>query len=775
MKTIFLIMKAELRNLFYSPVAWFLTVVFSIQCGYFYSNAIFRWTKQQEMMVKSPFFNKFDISVTKDVFLWGGGVFNNISENLYLFIPLLTMAILSREVSSGSIKLLYSSPIKTRQIVFGKYLSLMAFNFFLLAIVGIIMVTACFNIKSIDYGMLFSASIGFFLLVNAYAAIGLLMSSLTTYQIVSAISTFVIVFVLGKIGSLWQNIDFVRDLTYFLSMSGRTSKMLAGLLTTKDVFYFLIVIGMFLMFTIFKLRSVQETKPWYIQLGRYLGVLFIALMAGYITSRQVLVGYWDTTNGKVNTIHPRVQKIVKSLDAPLEVTLYTNLTGDNYFNGMPEYRNRYLSECWEKYLRFNHNIEFKYEYYYDVTPTSQWHRSFPGKSKEFMATENAKLTGVNLNLFRKPEEMKKIIDLESEDYRLIMQLKYKGKTTFLRTYTYGEVWPDQEHVAAALSRLLRDKMPTVLFTTENLERGLDIRGERGIFKATVDKTDRSSLVNNGFDVYGIALSKQDIPYDSLNIAALVLADPKTALSDTVKNKIQQYIDKGGSFMALGEPRKEDILNSVISPLGIELAKGNLVQITKDNPPDVLFPYLTKDALNMAEEQVYVSAKENGNDRIWLQMETAAPFAVNGNHDFKVNPIMVTDTTVWLKKGVLVRDSVPPVFNPKEGDRKDGSYALAVALTRKKGNTEQRIIAVGDADFMSNKIMGRGSSGFFVRSLFSWLDHNEYPIYGPKHPPKDNMLIISSKVAEIEKVIFIWIIPGLFVLIGTIILIRRKRK
>ena len=38
---------------------------------------------------------------------------------LYLYLPLLTMGLMSREINNGTIKLLYSSPIKVREIVFG--------------------------------------------------------------------------------------------------------------------------------------------------------------------------------------------------------------------------------------------------------------------------------------------------------------------------------------------------------------------------------------------------------------------------------------------------------------------------------------------------------------------------------------------------------------------------------------------------------------------------------------------------------------------------------
>ena len=83
--------------------------------------------------------------------------------------------------------------------------------------------------------LLLSAALGFYLLTCAYTAIGLFMSSLTSYQIISAIGTFAVIFILSRIGGLWQKIDFVRDLTYFLYLSGRTAKMLTGLIASKDL------------------------------------------------------------------------------------------------------------------------------------------------------------------------------------------------------------------------------------------------------------------------------------------------------------------------------------------------------------------------------------------------------------------------------------------------------------------------------------------------------------------------------------------------------------
>ncbi len=72
-------------------------------------------------------------------------------QHLFLFVPLLTMNIVSREFNTGTVKLLYSSPVKLRQVVIGKFLALAIYNLFLLvAILGIFIVAACFDIESAD-------------------------------------------------------------------------------------------------------------------------------------------------------------------------------------------------------------------------------------------------------------------------------------------------------------------------------------------------------------------------------------------------------------------------------------------------------------------------------------------------------------------------------------------------------------------------------------------------------------------------------------------------
>lgn len=369
MKMIFKIAKTELRNLFYSPVAWFLCIAFLVQCGFFFINAMEPIAKFQDMMIKysGGQFKNFQGSITRGVFLNEMGIFVNSLQNLYLFVPLLTMGIISREITSGTIRLLYSSPVRSRDIVLGKYLAIVVFNAILVLIIALFVCIGIAGIKDAEFAMLWSAILGFFLLVCTYTAIGMFMSSLTTYQIISALATFMLLFLLGFVGQLWQEYDFVRDLTYFLSIRGRTGNLLQGLITTNDVTYFLVIISMFVAFTYLSVQGARELKPWWIKTGKYIAVVACGLMIGYVASRPTLIGYFDTTRDQVNTLHVKSQKVVKELgDEPVEVTLYCNFLGGGMDMGLPQNRNNYLSALWSKYIRFKPAFKFNYVYYYDI-------------------------------------------------------------------------------------------------------------------------------------------------------------------------------------------------------------------------------------------------------------------------------------------------------------------------------------------------------------------------------------------------------------------------
>lgn len=810
MKLLFKIARTELRNLFYSPIAWFLTIAFFLQCAITYTKLLHNFAVTQEA---GGIGLMYLTDITSKLFTSNYGLFATITQTLYLYIPLLTMGLISREINSGTISLLYSSPIKIREIVFGKYLAMLIYNLVLVLVIGVFLVAGMLDIRSADWGMLVSAALGFYLLLAAYTAIGLFMSALTSYQVVAAICTFVMIGILSYIGTLWQGVDFIRDLTYFLSLSGRTQHMLTGLITTKDVIYFITIVYIFLSLSICKLQFGRETKPWRVKAGFYALIIISALAIGYITSLPGLIGYWDTTADKNNTLTPNAQKIIKELgDAPLEVTVYTNYLDSYAFLGLPERRNTILA-LWEPYLRFKPNISFRYVTYYDRPQALAYDifSSYKGKTMEQIVAQKAKAEGFDLNMFKTPEEIKKIVDLKPELNRFVMQLTYKGRSTFLRVFNDMAIWPGESEVSAAFKRLLQAKMPEIGFVTGNGERKPDKKGDRAYNMTTNEKTFRQALINQGFDIDTLALDKQDIPD---NVKALVLADPQTALSPLATQKITDYIANGGNVLIAGEPGRQQLINPLLKTLGVQLNDGMLEQKSEDNAPWLLLPHFTQHAINLSG-----TLKNPSIDTLPVSFNGATSLSYTETNGFKMYPLLQTLPGIAYNTSArnpdlelvstdeVANDASNVMHNPQttglristvasvqpstsnivqnavakiQGtNNSTQTYTTALSLTRQINGKEQRIIVSGDADFMSNAELKRDqprvANFYFNTALFNWLDNGQFPVNTSRPDSKDNRVTVTVDRVSLLSIWYIWVLPSILLIIGSVLLIRRKRK
>ena len=158
MKTIFRIAQTELRLFFYSPIAWLILIIFAFQAGMAFCDT-FSYQLQNKALGRGqiPF-------QTVILLLGDSGSFFKVLNNLYLYIPLLTMALMSREYSSGSIKLLYSSPVTNFQIIGGKFLAMMLYGGLMLVILLLQVVFAFIFVKNLDIPLILS---GFCLLYTS--------------------------------------------------------------------------------------------------------------------------------------------------------------------------------------------------------------------------------------------------------------------------------------------------------------------------------------------------------------------------------------------------------------------------------------------------------------------------------------------------------------------------------------------------------------------------------------------------------------------------------
>ncbi|MBW1655145.1 Gldg family protein [Flavobacterium quisquiliarum] len=753
MKTIYRIAKTELNTMFYSPVAWVVLVIFSIQSSWKFFNTIERFEKAQKIGQSMD-------NLSQIIFSGFSGLYTEMQNYLYLYVPLLTMGLVSREINSGSIKLLLSSPIRIKDIVLGKYLAIAAYCLLFIAILGLQVGIAYFSIENLDLKFAISGLIGLYLLVCTYAAIGLFMSCLTSYQVVAAISTLVVLAGLNFIGKLWQDVEIVKDITYFLSIAGRANEMLEGLIISKDVLYFVLVSSLFIVLSIYKLQTGRDAQTASKRVLKYTLLIATVLSLGYITSRAPLTFYHDMTRNKDNTLTKSSLDVVDKIEGPVKITTYVNLLDINYYMAMPYSQNSDIAS-FAKYTRFLPQIEMEYIYYYDTSTNEALYAQNPGLNDKQLAEKMVESQNMKLKKLYSPAEIKKIIDLGPEQNRVVRTVEYNGKKTFLRMFDDLFKVPFEKEISASLKRLVSNPVK-IVFATGNMERSIEKNGDKNYKTGFNEITFRNSLINQGFDVISVDINAQNIPSET---TILIIADPKTQLSQGAVDRITKYIDEGKNLMLLAEPETNSALAAVTDKLGIGFTKQTLVQESETNSPDFLVTELQKNA-----DSTVIKLSKINNPIPFLG---SSGITTTKDAGFKVTPLLKTNKQpAWESQAGITSISEDLKKQPSSKE-----IPLVAALTRNINGKTQKIIVAGDADFMGNAELSRGGSGTFqfVTDIFSWFSNYQFPIDTTRPQKTDKKITITSNQVFIDKILFIGIFPLLIILGGAFILIRRNRR
>ncbi len=765
MKTIYKIARTELQTLFYSPVAWLILVIFSFQGCMAFGQYLVQIAQGQTMGYSLP-------PLTPILFASSQySIFADIQGYLYLYIPLLTMGLMSRELGSGSIKLLYSSPVTNTQIILGKFLSMMIYGLALIGVLVLMIIFSAIVVKDFDLPAVLSGLLGLYLLICAYAAIGLFMSSLTSYQVVAAVLTLAMLAVLNFVKDMWQGVALVREITYWLSISGRCNEFVNGLICSEDVLYFIIVVAMFLALAVVRMQSVRQKSPWVSTIGKYFSVLFLAMLLGYLSSRPSLMTYYDATATKTNTLTPNSQDVIKRLEGGMTITTYVNVLDEkDVWTALPD-RVKYDEQRFRHYLRFKPDIKMKYVYYYDTVVNPEMDKRFPGKNTEQRAKEYMRIFGLDSNLFITPEQIKKQIDLSGEGNLFVRVLEREsGEKTFLRTFNDMMHHPGETEITAAFKRLAM-RLPKVGFLTGHGERNIRQDGDRNYSAFTKDKKFRYALMNQGFDVAEVSLERE-VPED-VNI--IVVAEMRSPFTPEEQVNWDKYVARGGNLLILSEPKRGDVMSPILESFGVKLVPGVLVRATENYAPELIQAYPTEEA----GELVYHFADMRKYESV-VTMPNVSGLEYTTGKGFKVSPLFRTDSLVWneLQTVNFVDDTVTLDSGSGEVQK---SYVTTVALTREVAGREQKIMIFGDADCISNGELSTGRKGIkasnfsVIMGTFYWMSDEEVPIDVRRPEPTDTDFYLGQTGADVWKIVFMWVLPVLMVLCGLYIWLRRRGR
>lgn len=762
MRKIIKIAGNELRMLFCSPIAWLILIIFVFQNSSSFTGLY------QYFLRSGAVGEPMDDSLTASLFTGMGGLFTVIQQHIYLYIPLLTMGLMSREYSSGSVKLLYSSPVTAFQVIMGKYLSMMIYGLVMILSVSVYVVFAWMTIMDFDIVMALSGLLGLYLLICSYAAIGLFMSSLTAYQIVAAMGSFAALTFLNFVGSIGQGIGFIRDITWWLSINGRATAFIEGLIASEELCYFILVIVLFLILSVMKVESHRTKRSRWRTALRYIGVVLIIVVAGFLTSRPRYQLYADVTANQTQTISAESQKILKEMEGPLKITAYTNILGNNASYGLPNKVNSNLAH-FRSYIRFKPDIELPYLYYYKRMKTYGRHLADlddPGLVKEVL--KNYK---VYIPEMYTPDNLPIPEELAEEGYGFFWRVETAdGRHTHLRMFQDMVVYPTEAEISAAMKRLVSEPA-RVAFLSGHRERQIDNFGDQDYYSFAQNRSFRYALINQGFDFVSCVLP--DEGEIDRNVDVLVIADPQQVFTPEELTKIREYIDRGGNMLIAMEPGKTEISEMIGELIGVHSLPGQLLQTHEDYSADLLLTTFTKEACALSRQLEQFYDKESQ-----IVLSGAAALTYDGRAGFRAIPLLVSpDSGSWNR--VEIGNYQMPELTPEPGEE-ERAYVTAFALSRPTGNREQKIVVIGDADCFSNAELNMQRQGIdavnfsLITETFRWLTDGKYPVDTFRPAPKDTAFRLSFSVSSFYPWLLRFIYPGLLLLAFLILRARRKR-
>ncbi|MEX0899302.1 MAG: DUF4350 domain-containing protein [Gammaproteobacteria bacterium] len=656
----------EFRSLFLSPLAW--TVLAVVQ---FLLAFVFLAQLEQFQLVQPQLLGSEGAPGVTDIV--AVPVLATATSLLLLIVPLLTMRVFAEERRSGTLMLLRSSPVSTAQIVLGKYLGLVAMLAVLIGMVVLMPISLALG-TTLDWGKLAAATLGLMLMVSAFAAAGLYLSTLTRQPMIAAVAAFGLLLLLWMIDWAGSAAQRFTDIVSYLSLIRHYQPLLRGVFDSADVVYYLLFVVLFIGLAIRRLDAETALPGWRLRAqGWGFIVLFVAALgtAALLSTRYSFEADW--TAARRNTLTDASRELARSIERPVKVTAYLRATG---------VAQRQVQDLVARYQREADVFTLEF-----VNPDLD-----PARAREAgVATDN------------------------------VLVLEYDGRIEHLSS-------PDERAFSQALQRLTRGGDRLLVFTTGH--------GERNPL----------GQANHDLGVFGVELRRQGVQVQTLNpvttgeipagTSALVVTQPRAQFVPGTAEPIVDYIARGGNVLWLADPEALHGLEPVARALGISVSEATVED--------------TAARMFGIDDPRLVVVASYGAHPVTQDFEIVTLFP----HAATVAP--VANAEGW---------TATPLLSTIAGE------TIGVAL----GRGEQRVVVIGDGDFLANQYLNNGGNLELGLNAVNWLVTDDSQLDIALRSARDLSLTLSRNAYIAIGAGFLFVLPLVLVGVGVGVWRRRRRR
>ncbi|MHB1143028.1 MAG: GldG family protein [Sulfuricaulis sp.] len=337
----------------------------------------------------------------------------------------------------------------------------------------------------------------------------------------------------------------------------------------------------------------------------------------------------------------------------------------------------------------------------------------------------------------------------------------------------------------------RENLSPAQFNEQNFTNALTRLGHRGerwvVFlgghgERSPDKqanfdlsTWAGQLQSRGFQTRTLSLGEH--PRIPDNTTVLVIAGPRTRLLAGEVREIRNYLDRGGNLLWLHDPGLLLGLEPLAESFGIEFHPGVIVDPASEDITG------NAAAIVVTKYGSHPVVRGFGDNTVFPQ---AAGISLNTPEGWQGSVLMDTRPASWSETGAL---DGPILFDKGRDIR--GPLNLAVALTRTSdkfavgeaakprdgddNRREQRVVVIGDGDFLANSFIPNGGNLELGMSIVNWLSQDDAFVNIPVKTARDRSLDMSRGGQLAIVAVFLALLPITLVGSGVWIWLRRRKR
>lgn len=333
---------------------------------------------------------------------------------------------------------------------------------------------------------------------------------------------------------------------------------------------------------------------------------------------------------------------------------------------------------------------------------------------------------------------------------------YRGHTRYLTQLS-------ERGLTNALEGLARGGTRIVAFVTGNGERSAagTQPADLGTFVAQLEQR----------GIRAVPLNFAQVPAVPQGTNLVVLASPLSALPTGAVNALLAWVGDGGNLLWLAEPDTGDLgLAPLADALGIQKLPGVLV----DGRGSALG---LSDPRIVAVAQYPAQTITDGFTQNTLFVQVAA-LAQAAMGQWRVAPILRSSVQSWNERQPIDNQHPSTIrYDASAGEMK-GPLDFGLALTRlspSPSHNEQRVVVIGDGDFLSNAFLAKAGNRAFGERVFNWLLNDDALIGVPPRQATTAPLKLTQRGLNVFAGVFLIGLPLLLVCIGLALTWRRRRR